>query len=125
MHGQEHHLVAGRQRAVGDAMVFVTDDEGDTAAVVGLVIRYGGSGYLNGGRPVALSTQGIHAGGGVFDIFPGYTSFATTSHFLDQRVRRDGADLVRMELKLACMSLDGRPARLPGDIRERLENFGA
>ncbi|MBT7943257.1 MAG: tol-pal system-associated acyl-CoA thioesterase [Alphaproteobacteria bacterium] len=44
---------------------------------------------------------------------------------IDQRVRRDGADLVRMELKLACMSLDGRPARLPGDIRERLENFGA
>jgi hypothetical protein len=28
-----------------------------------------------------------------------------------------------MELKLACMSLDGRPARLPGDIRKRLEDF--
>ncbi len=41
----------------------------------------------------------------------------------EQRVTLDGADLVRMELKLACMSLDGRPARLPGDIRGRLENL--
>ena len=31
----------------------------------------------------------------------------------DQRVKRDNAELVRMELKLACLSLDGRPARLP------------
>ena len=41
----------------------------------------------------------------------------------DQRISLDGADLVRMKLKLACMSLDGRPARLPGDIRKRLEDF--
>ena len=41
----------------------------------------------------------------------------------DQRVSRDGTDLVRMELKLACMSLEGRPARLPADIRNRLEDF--
>lgn len=43
---------------------------------------------------------------------------------VDQRVRRGDTDLVRMELKLACISLDGRPARLPGDIRKRLEGFG-
>ncbi len=42
----------------------------------------------------------------------------------DQRVRRGDADLVRMELKLACMSLDGGAARLPADIRERLQKFG-
>jgi acyl-CoA thioester hydrolase len=43
---------------------------------------------------------------------------------IDQRVRRGAEDLVRMELKLACISLDGRPARLPGDVRKRLEGLG-
>ncbi|MCH7486021.1 MAG: tol-pal system-associated acyl-CoA thioesterase [Proteobacteria bacterium] len=43
----------------------------------------------------------------------------------DQRVKRDNAELVRMELKLACMSVDGRPARLPAAVRSRLEEFRA
>ncbi|MDA1089776.1 MAG: tol-pal system-associated acyl-CoA thioesterase [Proteobacteria bacterium] len=42
----------------------------------------------------------------------------------DQRVRRDQTSLVTMELKLACMAMDGRPARLPVDVRRRLEDFG-
>jgi len=42
----------------------------------------------------------------------------------DQRVRRDQTDLVRMELKLGCMSLDGGPVRLPAEIRDRLRDFG-
>ncbi|MAF94792.1 MAG: tol-pal system-associated acyl-CoA thioesterase [Rhodospirillaceae bacterium] len=41
----------------------------------------------------------------------------------DQRVKQDNAELVRMELKLACMSLDGRPARLPAAVKSRLEEF--
>ena len=41
----------------------------------------------------------------------------------DQRVKRDNAELVRMELKLACLSLDGRPARLPAAVKNRLEEF--
>ena len=41
----------------------------------------------------------------------------------DQRVKRDNAELVRMELKLACLSLDGRPARLPAAVKTRLEEF--
>ena len=41
----------------------------------------------------------------------------------DQRVKRDNAELVRMELKLACLSLDGRPARLPAAIKTRLKEF--
>ncbi len=40
----------------------------------------------------------------------------------DQRVKLGKVELVKMELKLACMKLDGRPSRLPGDIRSRLEN---
>ena len=41
----------------------------------------------------------------------------------DQRVKRDNAELVRMELKLACLSLDGQPARLPAAVKTRLEEF--
>ena len=41
----------------------------------------------------------------------------------DQRVKRDNAELVHMELKLACLSLDGRPARLPAAVKTRLEVF--
>ena len=41
----------------------------------------------------------------------------------EQRVKRDNAELVRMELKLACMSPDGRPARLPAAVKTRLEEF--
>ena len=51
------------------------------------------------------------------------TGIGGASLTADQRISLDGADLVRMELKLACMSLDGRPARLPGDIRKRLGDF--
>jgi len=42
----------------------------------------------------------------------------------DQRVKLKAADLVRMEMKLACMSLDGRAARLPAEIKSRLQAFG-
>ncbi len=41
---------------------------------------------------------------------------------LTQTVRRGAEDLVRMELRLACLSLDGGPARLPGEVREALLN---
>jgi acyl-CoA thioester hydrolase len=42
---------------------------------------------------------------------------------LEQWVRRDGADLVRMSLKLACMTLAGRPSRIPATLRADLEEF--
>ena len=41
---------------------------------------------------------------------------------LAQNVRRDGEVLVAMELKLGCMTLDGRPARLPGGVRQALSD---
>jgi len=52
------------------------------------------------------------------------TNIGGASVVADQRVKRDAADLVRMELKLACMSLDGRAARLPAEIKSRLQSFG-
>ena len=34
-----------------------------------------------------------------------------------QNVTRDGLELVRLQVKLACMSISGRPARLPPSVR--------
>lgn len=39
---------------------------------------------------------------------------------LQQIVRRDGEDLARVEIRLACMTLGGRAARIPVGVRERL-----
>jgi acyl-CoA thioester hydrolase len=35
----------------------------------------------------------------------------------EHSVRRDGTDLVAMNLRLVCMKPDGRPTRLPADVR--------
>ena len=47
----------------------------------------------------------------------------------EQTIRRDGTDLARLEIKLGCMTLLGRPARLPQVVRHwfadpRLANGG-
>ena len=39
-----------------------------------------------------------------------------------QKVTIDGSDMVCMDLKLACMSLEGKPARMPVSIRKLLNN---
>lgn len=41
----------------------------------------------------------------------------------DQRVKLGQTELVTMELKLACVSMDGRPARMPEDIKSRIANM--
>ncbi len=42
-----------------------------------------------------------------------------------QTVRRGSEELVRLDLKLGCMSMDGRPARLPARLREILSGHAA
>jgi acyl-CoA thioester hydrolase len=42
---------------------------------------------------------------------------------LQQNVTRDGLELARLQVKVACMSVDGRPARLPAAVRSALANF--
>ncbi len=37
-----------------------------------------------------------------------------------QLVRRDGADLARIRIRLACLDMRGRPARLPPSVRAAL-----
>jgi len=41
----------------------------------------------------------------------------------EQAIRRDGVDLVRLRIALACMTRAGRPARMPKELKARLENF--
>lgn len=43
----------------------------------------------------------------------------------EQIVRRDGEDLVRMVVDLACVVADGRPARIPRPLRDAMRAFGA
>ena len=38
----------------------------------------------------------------------------------EQSVKRDGTDLVTMRLRLVCLNLKGRPARLPAGVRAAL-----
>ncbi|MGY8991281.1 MAG: YbgC/FadM family acyl-CoA thioesterase [Rhodospirillales bacterium] len=41
----------------------------------------------------------------------------------EQMIACNGTDLVKINLKLACMSLAGGPARMPDTVRATLENF--
>lgn len=40
-----------------------------------------------------------------------------------QFVRRDGRELVHIDVRLACVDRAGRPARLPESLRQALETF--
>lgn len=41
----------------------------------------------------------------------------------EQVVKRDGEDLVAMSVRLACITMDGRPARIPSELRHSLTNL--
>lgn len=41
----------------------------------------------------------------------------------EQRIKKGGRDLVALEIKLACMAMDGKPARLPKELRAKLEEL--
>lgn len=42
---------------------------------------------------------------------------------MTQVIRREADDLVRLSLRLACLSLTGGPARIPGGLRASLNNI--
>lgn len=50
-------------------------------------------------------------------VHTGIESVAGASLAMAQVVRRDGADLARMRVRLACVDRDGRAARLPPRVR--------
>lgn len=41
---------------------------------------------------------------------------------MEQTVKRDGVDMVRLRVKLACLTTSGRPARIPAPVRSVFEN---
>ena len=41
----------------------------------------------------------------------------------EQTVRRDGVRLVGMQVRLGCVGPDGRPARIPADLRAAIEKY--
>jgi acyl-CoA thioester hydrolase len=43
---------------------------------------------------------------------------------LDQQIRREGATLVALNVVVACVGRDGRPRRLPPDLRAALARQG-
>lgn len=43
----------------------------------------------------------------------------------EQIVRRDGQDIVAMKIDIACLGQDGRPARIPADLRAALQDYSA
>lgn len=49
------------------------------------------------------------------------TGFGGATVEAEQTIRRDGRDLVRIRVRLACVNRAGRPARLPNDLRTLLE----
>ena len=38
----------------------------------------------------------------------------------EQHIKKDGQDMVVIGIKLACMAMDGKPARLPQDARAKI-----
>jgi acyl-CoA thioester hydrolase len=54
------------------------------------------------------------------DVGTQVTRVRGASFDVAQSIRRDGIDLVRLRVKLACMTPDGRVARLPAVLRSSL-----
>jgi acyl-CoA thioester hydrolase len=53
-------------------------------------------------------------------VVTGNIELEAASLWADQVVRRGTDDLVRLRLRLACLGADGRPSRLPQNLRAAL-----
>ena len=56
----------------------------------------------------------------LLEIHTGSIELEAASLWLDQRVKRDGDDLVVLRVRLACIGQNGKPARLPDRLRTAL-----
>ena len=57
------------------------------------------------------------------EVHTAYTKITGARIFASQAVKRDGEDLVRAKLQAACVSLEGRAARIPRAAREAILNY--
>ena len=44
---------------------------------------------------------------------------------IEQKIRRDGKELVRLQVRIACISEDGKVARIPVKLRDALNAFAS
>ena len=56
----------------------------------------------------------------LLEVRTAFVSFKGARMLLEQEILRDETVLARADVEAACMSLSGRPRRLPADIAERL-----
>ena len=57
------------------------------------------------------------------EVHTGNIDMEAASLWMDQGIRRQGDELARLRIRLACLSRSGRPARLPKGLKEALEPF--
>ena len=132
----------------GDAHVFplrVYYEDTDAAGIVYYAnyLRYAERARTEMMRSLGLNHSGMMAAEGVvfavrhctadflaparlddrLEVVTRITGLRGASLGMEQRVSRDGADLVRMTLMLACMTLTGRPSRIPGTLRADLTDY--
>ncbi len=55
------------------------------------------------------------------EVHTAYTRISGARLFASQWIKREGIDLVRAKVQAACITPEGRPARIPPEARERLE----
>ncbi len=61
--------------------------------------------------------------GDILEIRTRITEAKGASHIVDQAIRRDGDDLVRLLVRLVCINREGRPARMPEILRNALQSL--
>jgi len=54
------------------------------------------------------------------DVTTSVTGLGAATVDLDQSIRREGVELCRVHVTIACVGRDGRPVRLPADLRATL-----
>jgi acyl-CoA thioester hydrolase len=57
------------------------------------------------------------------EIYSCITKVGGASLHGEQKIKRNGYELVDIQIKLACMAMDGKPARLPNELRSTLNRL--
>jgi len=91
-------------RSIGTGNRQLKDQHGVLFAVSGCAVKYK--------KPAKLDDM--------LEVHTALTNVGGASMSAAQIVKRDGEDLVVMDVDLACLNEAGRPARLPATLREAL-----
>lgn len=102
------------ERARTEMMRIVGFDHNDLRNRLGLLlgVRACEAEYL---RPARLDD--------LLEIRTTLEELAGASMRLRQDVWRDGDEIARMTVRLACIGADGKPARIPEDVRDTIQGY--